>query len=149
MSGGQTISIDNFSPTDVWSTLKDNPKSALVDCRTKEEWATIGTPDLSSIDRDVHLIEWRMQPSMTPNPSFLDELDAALGETYPDQLFFICRSGARSLEAAAHVQNIISSRHKNCVCINVAEGFEGDPGPSGARATLNGWKFNNLPWQKG
>ncbi len=149
MTGGQSISIENMSPNTVWDHLTHNQNSALVDCRTQVEWDTIGVPDLTGINSAAHLIEWRKQPDMSVNPAFFDELEAGFNGAYPDHLFFICRSGARSFEAATYVQNHLSSKNINCVCINVAEGFEGDPDPSGQRSVVNGWKFNNLPWQIG
>lgn len=148
MGLGTTISIENLSPSQVWKKLSENSKSALIDCRTDREWAQIGVPNLASADKDVHLIEWRQAPDMRINPDFATQVDNAFGGNYPDHIYFICRSGARSLEAAAHLQNILSSNNIDCTCVNVAEGFEGDPGPDGQRGTVSGWKFNNLPWQK-
>ena len=147
MNVGQTISIENVQPKAAWEHLENNKNSSLIDCRTRFEWETIGVPDLTEIDGEAHLVEWRKQPDMGVNPDFLSELDAAFDGAYPEHLFFICRSGARSLEAAAFVQNQLASKNINCVCVNVAEGFEGDPGPGGERGVVNGWKFNNLPWK--
>jgi len=146
---GQTISIENVPPKAAWDHLKAHKNSALVDCRTQFEWDTIGVPDLTGIDSAAHLIEWRKQPDMSVNPAFLEELDAGLNGAYPEHIFFICRSGARSFEAAAYVQNQLASKDISCTCVNVAEGFEGDPDPGGQRGVVNGWKFNNLPWQIG
>lgn len=143
------IKIDNQTPDIVWSALSEKVNSVLVDCRTKQEWEVIGIPDLSGIGKKTHFVEWRRQPGMDQNPEFAQQLDDVLGGTYPDQMFFICRSGARSFEAAIHVQDFLSSKNIDCECINVAEGFEGDPGPDGHRGTLNGWKARKLPWQQG
>ena len=141
--------IENLPPKPVWTDLSENENTALVDVRTTQEWAGIGRPDLGSIGKTVHYVEWRRAPDMSINPAFAAELDAAMGGTYPDRLYFLCRSGARSLEAAAYIQDILSSKGIDCTCVNVAEGFEGDPGPSGARGTVNGWQYNQLPWQSG
>jgi len=148
MTEGGAISIENKSPNDVWNELSKEKNAALVDCRTAREWEVIGAPDLQSIDKNTHLVEWRSAPDMSVNPNFIDQLDEVFGGTYPDKIFFICRSGARSFEAATVVQNALTSRNIVCECVNVAEGVEGDPGPGGERSTVNGWKFNNLPWQK-
>ena len=149
MSSEQSISIENMLPNTVWENLSSNENAALVDCRTQFEWDTIGVPDLTGTDSETHLIQWRKQPDMSVNLTFLEELEGAFNGDYPDRIYFICRSGARSLEAAAHVQNHLSSKKLNCVCVNVAEGFEGDPNASGERGVVNGWKSRNLPWQMG
>lgn len=86
---------------------------------------------------------------MSVNAAFFEEIEAAFNGVYPEHMFFICRSGARSFEAATYVQNQLASKNINCVCVNVAEGFEGDPDSGGQRGVVNGWKFNNLPWQIG
>lgn len=50
-------------------------------------------------------------------------------------LYFLCRSGHRSLMAANFMANI---GYKNCY--NIIDGFEGN-------LQNKGWKQNNLPWQ--
>jgi len=146
---GQAISIENVPPQAAWDHLSSNKNSALVDCRTQFEWDTIGVPDLTGIDSVALLIQWRQQPDMSVNTAFIDEIDAKFNGAYPESLFFICRSGARSFEAATFVQNQLASKNIDCVCINVAEGVEGDPGPDGQRGVVNGWKSKKLPWQLG
>lgn len=149
MTAASTFSIENKSPSTVWEELQINKNSALVDCRTNQEWDVIGTPDLSSINKETQFVEWRKAPDMSINSTFANDIKDAFDGSFPETIFFICRSGARSLEAAAFVQNLLSSAKVECTCVNVAEGFEGDPGPNGIRGTINGWKFNNLPWNKG
>ena len=57
-----------------------------------------------------------------------------------DNLFFICRSGWRSLNAA---KCLTSSGFTNC--FNVSDGFEGKLNQDGNRSLVDGWQFNNLP----
>ncbi len=135
--------IVDLSPEDVWSQLEADDNTALVDCRTQQEWQRIGTPDLSDIDRAMYLIEWRKAPDMSFNDAFAQQLDEATGASYPSKLFFICRSGARSKEAATYIQDLLSRKSIPCQCINVAEGFEGTQ-TLGAGAS--GWRNKNLPW---
>jgi rhodanese-related sulfurtransferase len=59
------------------------------------------------------------------------------------QLYFICRSGGRSGLSATHLANLGWQQ-----CFNILNGFEGDLNHQYHRATLNGWKFNNLPWRQ-
>jgi rhodanese-related sulfurtransferase len=67
----------------------------------------------------------------------------ALGVQLDDDLFFICRSGSRSL-AAAKAMAAIGYR----ACHNVAPGFEGPLDDERHRGALGGWKAAGLPWQQ-
>lgn len=149
MAGGPIKEVEDRTPDTVWDALKSGAKTALVDCRTSHEWQSIGLPDLSSIGKSVICVEWRKAPDMSVNEAFKAELEAALKSDAPDQLFFICRSGARSKEAASFIQTILSSNGVACECINVAEGFEGNPDANGVRGHINGWKARDLPWTTG
>ncbi|HEU4379951.1 MAG TPA: rhodanese-like domain-containing protein, partial [Hyphomicrobiaceae bacterium] len=60
------------------------------------------------------------------------------------EIFFICRSGARSLKAAEAMVAAGYSR-----CRNVADGFEGPLDPHRHRGQLSGWKAKGLPWTQG
>lgn len=149
MANDTFIRVENVAPPEVWADLSNNQKTAMVDVRTSQEWAHIGRPDLSELGKETLYVEWRQAPDMRVNHAFATQLNEQLAGQYPDRLFFLCRSGARSLEAATTIQEILSSKGIECTCINVAEGFEGDPGPSGARGTVNGWQYHQLPWQTG
>jgi rhodanese-related sulfurtransferase len=68
----------------------------------------------------------------------------ALGVQLDDDLFFICRSGSRSL-AAAKVMAAAGYR----ACHNVAGGFEGPLDDERHHGSAGGWKAAGLPWQQG
>jgi len=144
MTDGSGKPIENVVPEAVWSSLQNDKNTALVDCRTAQEWSGIGHPDLTTVGKPTHKVEWKQAPAMSLNPQFAEELDAALGGEYPATLYFICRSGVRSHEAATHIQDLLSSRSIDCTCVNVAEGFEGKGGPG-----ASGWRDKNLPWTSG
>lgn len=92
--------ISEVSPDDAYQELMQDPSARLVDVRTKAEWAYVGLADLSSTQpKEPVLIEWQVFPSMT----VADDFGQALQSACPDPstaLYFICRSGARSLAAA-------------------------------------------------
>lgn len=149
VSGGQTTDIVDATPDEVWDGLLKDRNAVLVDCRTEHEWENIGLPDLSTLGKQVVTKEWRQGPAMQINPDFESQLQAAIGERRPDRIYFLCRSGQRSLEAAATFQASLSGRGVVCACINVAEGFEGIPDEDGMRGRINGWQARGLPWLKG
>ena len=81
------------------------------------------------------LIPWQLYPTMQRNASFLDHLQQA-GLTPETPIYFICRSGARSLAAA---QAAAAAGYKSVY--NVADGFEGPPdseGPSWTASRVEG-----------
>ncbi|PWE32521.1 sulfurtransferase [Maritimibacter sp. 55A14] len=148
MSAGPRPSVANLLPDETWSQLSETPDAVLVDVRTKPEWSFVGIPDLSPLGRSVLLSEWRQYPDMSVNPEFASALIDGLGDKLPSRIFFICRSGARSMEAATAVSAELGKRGLSAECINVAEGFEGDLDAENHRGTANGWQARGLPWRQ-
>jgi len=134
--------VDNVPPAQVWEALKSDPKAQLVDVRTDAEWTFVGLPDLAPAGKQAVLIQWQVFPSMHVNETFAAQLTEA-GFTPEHHLYFICRSGQRSLAAAEAAQAAGFSH-----AFNVAEGFEGPPNGNGHRGTVAGWKARTLPWRQ-
>jgi rhodanese-related sulfurtransferase len=134
--------VDNVPPPQVWEALKSDPKAQLVDVRTDAEWNFVGLPDLAPAGKQAVLIQWQIYPTMQVNGGFADQL-AEAGFTPDQHLYFICRSGQRSL-AAAQAAQTAGFPH----AYNVAEGFEGPPDGAGHRGTVAGWKARALPWRQ-
>jgi rhodanese-related sulfurtransferase len=132
---------------ETWTRLQRDRDSVLIDVRTSAEWAYVGLPELSSIGKTPVQVEWQGFPGNRLNPAFVDRLAtalAAIGANKDSELFFICRSGGRSLEAARATAAAGYSR-----CRNVADGFEGPLDPNRHRGCLGGWKAKGLPWVQG
>lgn len=119
-------------------------KSVIVDVRTAAEWQFVGIPDLSSTLGRLLTLSWKLYPSFDLNPGFIDSLIAETSLTKDTPLFFMCRSGGRSLDAALAV-----TEEGYNYCFNITGGFEGDVDAKGHRNTGNGWKYENLPWVQG
>jgi rhodanese-related sulfurtransferase len=139
--------VPDVSPSDTWSRLKADAKAVLVDVRTRAEWAYVGLPDLSSLSKRVVLVEWQTFPDNREDPQFAERLDAALTSSAVDKgtdVFFICRSGARSLRAA---ETMTAAGYQSCR--NVADGFEGPLDSDRHRGRISGWKAAGLPWSQG
>ena len=79
---------------------------------------------------------------MQVNEAFVDQLRAA-GLTPEHSIYFLCRSGVRSLYAA---DAAIAAGFP--LAFNVADGFEGPPDAAGHRGTVAGWKVDGLPWRQ-
>ena len=131
---------------EAWTLLGSNAGSVLIDVRSRAEWAFVGTPDLSSIGKQVVFAAWQDFPAMQVDPNFAGSLDAALAGQGVDRnasLFFLCRSGGRSAATAAAMT---AAGYANC--FNVAGGFEGGHDEKGQRGKTAGWKAAGLPWRQ-
>jgi rhodanese-related sulfurtransferase len=120
-------------PDEAYEILQSAPGAKLVDVRTRAELDWVGRiPDAVEI-------EWATYPGMKPNPHFIAQLEQQVDKEA--LVLFICRSGARSHNAA-----IAATKFGYSDCYNVLEGFEGDKNPDGHRNVLGGWCVSELPW---
>ena len=133
----------DIKPTEVWEVLKKEKNCYLIDCRTSAEWDFVGIPDLDSIGKKTHLIEWQHYPTMEINVNFANEIKE-ISKEKDSKFIFICRSGGRSKSAAEYMT---SQGFENCY--NCLFGFEGGHDPNGQRGKESGWKFSKLPWKQG
>lgn len=130
----------DLAPQQCWQLLKNDSKTILIDVRTEAEFAYVGVPDISSLNKSAKFIPWVLFPDNRLNPDFLAQCNAAA----PDRdspILFLCRSGVRSRFAAA-----AATRAGYQHCYNVLEGFEGDKDTSGHRNSIGGWRVAGLPW---
>jgi rhodanese-related sulfurtransferase len=134
--------VENVPPAQVWQALSSDPMAQMVDVRTDAEWAYVGFPDLTPLGKRLVPISWQVFPAMQVNPGFVEALREA-GFTPEHRIFFLCRSGVRSLHAAeaAAAAGFPSS-------YNIADGFEGPPDADGHRGAVAGWKVEGLPWRQ-
>jgi len=135
--------VENVTPEAAWQALAGDPDAVLCDVRTEPEWAFVGVPDLGPAGKEPLMIPWQVYPAMQVNGSFVDALRQA--GVRPDQhVFFLCRSGGRSM-AAARAAEAAGYAH----AFNVAGGFEGPVDAKGHRGVEAGWKADGLPWRQG
>ena len=134
--------VQNVPPTQTWEAIQADANAQLVDVRTDAEWNFVGVPDLGAAGKQAVLIPWQVYPTMNRNESFEDHLKKA-GLTPDHSIYFICRSGVRSLAAAQAAQAIGFAK-----VYNVADGFEGPPDSDGHRGATAGWKADGLPWRQ-
>ena len=134
--------VENVAPNQTWESLRANAHAQLVDVRTDAEWNFVGVPDLAAAGKQTVLIAWQVYPAMQRNDEFEDHLKQA-GLTADSHIYFICRSGVRSL-AAAEAARAAGFPH----VFNVADGFEGTPDADGHRGNTAGWKADALPWRQ-
>jgi rhodanese-related sulfurtransferase len=134
--------VQDVSAKQAWEALIGDPEAHLVDCRTDAEWQYVGIPDLRRAGKQAVLVSWQYFPSGNVNASFVDELRDA-GVEPGHKVYFLCRSGVRSLAAAQAAE-----AEGYTQVYNLAHGFEGPHDAEGHRGSLAGWKAEGLPWRQ-
>jgi len=124
-------------PLEAHALTQNVPGAKLVDVRTQAEWEYAG-----HVPESV-LIEWNTFPSGQRNPQFLEELQARVAKTEAP-VMFLCRSGARSHQAA-----VVATQAGYPKSYNILEGFEGDKDGQSHRNSVGGWRVAGLPWVQG
>ena len=138
--------LEIFSRLTHMHCSRANSTSVLVDVRTQAEWSYVGTPDIQALGKTPLFVEWQSYPSMVVDANFSARLEALLqseGVEPGVSLVFLCRSGARSRQAAIAMTNAGWSP-----CFNVADGFEGTLSDLRRRGVISGWKAGGLPWMQ-
>lgn len=143
ISPSDSAHAGNISAAQAWENLLTDPRAVLVDVRTEAEWVFVGVPDLSSLGKDALFISWKFYPGFARNENFTAQLQNTVGDK-STPLYFMCRSGGRSLDAANAMASL-----GYVACYNIEDGFEGNPDANGQRGKQTGWKFSALPWKQG
>lgn len=139
--GGDESYGGEVMPREAWDCLASHG-GLLVDVRTPPEWLFVGLPHLRDMPGKLVTLAWKHYPTFAVNDQFAPQLLAA-GATPATPLFFLCRSGGRSLDAA-RAMHALGYRY----CFNVSGGFEGEPDAQGHRGSAEGWKASGLPWRQ-
>lgn len=135
--------MKNLLPQEAWALLQAKPHALFVDVRMEIESLYVGRPP------GVHAIAWYEYPELTPDPhAFVAAVKREIpGDSDAERLahtvLLICRSGKRSSDAGQALEAAGFSD-----IVNVLHGFEGDLDAQFHRSTLNGWRFDGLPWEQ-
>jgi rhodanese-related sulfurtransferase len=127
--------MEHLTPKQTWEFLQTNPDAVFIDVRMEIESMYVGRPP-GSIN-----IPWYEYPEFEADT---DAFVAAVRSevTSLDQtVVLICRSGSRTLDAGKALLDEGFTK-----VINVLHGFEGDLDANDHRSTVNGWRFDGLPW---
>ena len=111
--------------------IKENPKSILLDVRTREEWDQIGKPDGDKLGIKTYFLSSQFQGRII-NENFIKEFENFKIDKNCE-ILVMCGSGNRSQRAAELLTE------KGFKCLNVSDGFSGDGGEK------IGWKNSQLP----
>ena len=89
--------IKNILANECFDILKTEESSRLIDVRTSHEWQNDGYADLEALGKKVHLISLTYE-DQSPTANFINQINS-LDIKPENKIFFICRSGMRSLHA--------------------------------------------------
>lgn len=129
--------MQHLEPLAAYALLQHNPDAVLLDCRTEIEHMYVGHPV------GAEHIAWQEGPNWEVDPEFAAKVKRLLKGDLERTVLLICRSGQRSLAAAAALEAAGFSR-----VINVLEGFEGKRDEHFQRGRLGGWRYHGLPWHQ-
>jgi rhodanese-related sulfurtransferase len=129
--------MKNLTPKEAWAYLQANPEALFVDVRMEIESMYVGRPP------GVVHVSWYEYPDLQPDAAlFVRRVEEEAGnKTRP--VVLICRSGKRTVDAALALE---AAGFEDVS--NVLHGFEGDLNDGFHRSTLNGWRFDSLPWEQ-
>lgn len=129
--------MKHLSSRQSWDLLQAKPDAILVDVRMEIESLYVGRPP-----RAVN-IPWYEFPDFESDAiAFVQAVEREV--TSKDQtVVLICRSGSRTLDAG---EALVRAGFTQVV--NVVNGFEGDLDVNDHRSTVNGWRFDGLPWEQ-
>ena len=138
--------MKHLSPQEAWAWLQagqaraeagDGPAPLFVDVRMEIESLYVGRPP------GVENIPWYEYPDLTPDPArFAASVEAEAGSK-DRPVLLICRSGKRTLDAGKALEGAGFSE-----VAHVVHGFEGELNDAFKRSSLNGWRFDGLPWEQ-
>ncbi|HEY5995281.1 MAG TPA: rhodanese-like domain-containing protein [Gallionellaceae bacterium] len=125
--------MKHLTPRQAYEFLKSNPEAVFVDVRSETEFMFVGHPEGSM------LIPWIDGPDWEINPDFVSQVKKAASANRP--VVLICRSGKRSIDAGNALEKAGLGE-----IYNVLHGFEGDLNEQHHRNSINGWRYEGLPW---
>ena len=122
--------IKQIPSKEIQNFVRENPKSVLLDVRTKEEWDQIGKPDGDKIGIKTYFLSLQFQGRII-NENFTKEFENFKIDKSCEVLV-MCGSGNRSQRAA----ELLTQKGYNC--LNISDGFSGN-------GQEPGWKNLGLP----
>jgi rhodanese-related sulfurtransferase len=130
--------MEHLQAKDAQEFLHKNADALFIDCRSEMEYLFVGHPVGA-----LH-VSWNDGPDWEVNPHFVGQVKKLAGANHAHRpIVLICRSGNRSLDAGAALEQAGFT-----AVYNVLHGFEGDLDEKHQRNTSNGWRFDGLPWEQ-
>ena len=117
--------IEQIKSSEIKKFIEKNPKTVLLDVRSKDEWKTVGKPDTVNMGIKTFFI------TISQEPGFIENVKKEIDKK--NQVLVMCAAGGRSIIAAKLLQNEGYRAH------NISDGFSGN-------GQDFGWKNSGLPF---
>ncbi|AYQ57690.1 rhodanese domain-containing protein [Bathymodiolus thermophilus thioautotrophic gill symbiont] len=133
--------VSKLSPKEAYEKIQADKGVLFLDVRSCVEYKFVGHP------LEVILLPWMDEPEWDVNPRFCHAVSTLLANrpsSLEVEIILICRSGNRSLEAG---NALIKKGFKNVS--HITTGFEGTLDALTQRGNLDGWRYDDLPWEQG
>jgi rhodanese-related sulfurtransferase len=127
--------MKHLEPRQAWSFLQAHPEAILLDIRMEIEAMYVGAPP-GAVN-----IPWYEYPELTPDAVEFVQAVVREAGSKDKPILLLCRSAKRTIPAG---QALIDAGFSDV--INILHGFEGDLDEQFQRSTVNGWRFDGLPW---
>jgi len=132
-----------ISPIKTQQLLDEDARSLLIDVRSSMEFLFVGHPKKAISIPWIDEPDWEIKPNLVRDIKQLILGGSCGDKEHQPPILLICRSGVRSYEAG---QELIKNGILNIY--NVIGGFEGNRDNNSQRSTVNGWRFEQLPWEQ-
>jgi rhodanese-related sulfurtransferase len=129
--------MKHLQPREAWDYLQQHPDTLFVDVRMEIESLYVGRPP------GVVNVPWYEYPDLMPDAKAFAEAVRREAVSKQQPILLICRSGKRTLDAGLALEAAGFTE-----VIHVVHGFEGELDEQFQRSTLNGWRFDALPWEQ-
>ncbi len=138
--------MKHLTPQQAWAWLqaegeqraaRSEEPPLFVDVRMEIESLYVGRPP------GVENIPWYEYPDLTPDPARFAAMVEQEAGRKDRPVLLICRSGKRTLDAGQALEAAGFSD-----VAHVLHGFEGELNEAFKRSSVNGWRFDGLPWEQ-
>jgi rhodanese-related sulfurtransferase len=130
--------MKHLTPPEAQAFVQANAEALFVDIRMEIEYLYVGHPP------GVVHVAWYEYPTMKAEPrAFAEQVQREAGGRLDRPVVLICRSGKRTVDAGLALE-----AHGFTSVFNVLHGFEGELDEHFRRGRINGWRFENLPWEQ-
>lgn len=130
--------MKNLTPKEAYAWLQATPNAVFIDVRMEIEYLYVGRPHAV-----VH-VPWYEYPDFVPDPArFAAQCLHAVEGDKARPVLLLCRSAKRTIPAGAALEAAGFTQVQH-----VLHGFEGDMNPQFHRSSVNGWRFDGLPWEQ-
>ena len=128
--------MKELTPIEAYAWLQATPNAVFVDVRMEIEFLYVGRPP------DVVHVPWYEYPEFEPNATqFAAQVLHQCEGDKTRPVLLLCRSAKRTIPAGAA---LIAAGFTDVA--HVLHGFEGDMNAQHHRSSVNGWRFDGLPW---